>query len=137
MTRPPRHTVRHAALAALALPVFCAMALGLPGAAEAKATKAVPTLRVMLNPLAAPRGTLPDAARGRLTALVGAPVALVGTTRTVRSNSPWPGPRHRGARVDAGRLRGDRLVLWAEAGSPRTVQPKSSTAAERDIAASY
>ena len=32
----------------------------------------------------------------------------------------------------AGRLRGDRLVLWAEVGSPRTVQPKSSRAAERE-----
>ena len=60
MPRPYRHTVRHAALAALALPVFCAIALGLPVAAEAKSTKAMPTLRVMLNPATAPRGTLPD-----------------------------------------------------------------------------
>ena len=133
MTCLPRHIVRHATLAALALPIFCATALGLPAAAEAKSAKAMPTLRVMLNPAAAPRGMLPDVARDRLTALAGAPVALVGTTRTGALELAVAGPRDVAA-LDAmaGRLRGDRLVLWAEAGSPRTVQPKSSRAAERE-----
>ena len=133
MTCLPRHIVRHATLAALALPIFCATALGLPAAAEAKSAKAMPTLRVMLNPAAAPRGILPDVARDRLTALAGAPVALVGTTRTGALELAVAGPRDVAA-LDAMavRLRGDRLVLWAEAGSPRTVQPKSSRAAERE-----
>ena len=134
MTRIFRPTARHAALAALALPVFCAMALGLPGAAEAKSSKAMPTLRVMLNPAAAPRGTLPDASRDRLTALAGAPVALVGTTRTGALELAVAGPRDAATlEMMAKRLRGDRLVLWAEAGSPRAVQPKATQAAERDV----
>ena len=95
MTCLPRHIIRHATLAALALPIFCATALGLPAAAEAKSAKAMPTLRVMLNPAAAPRGMLPDVARDRLTALAGAPVALVGTTRT---GARRPYERHRRAR---------------------------------------
>ncbi len=133
MNRLPRHSVRHAALAALALPVCCAIALGLPSAVEAKSTKAMPTLRVMLNPAAAPRGTLSEGARARLTTLAGAPVALVGTTRTGALELAVAGPRDVAA-LDAmaARLRGDRLVLWAEAGAPRTVQPKSSKAAERE-----
>lgn len=134
MTRISRPTARHAAIAALALPVFCAMALGVPGAAEAKSSKAMPTLRVMLNPAAAPRGTLPDASRDRLTALAGAPVALVGTTRTGALELAVAGPRDAAAlEMMAKRMRGDRLVLWAEAGSPRTVQPKATRAAQRDV----
>src|SRR5512139_2248102 len=134
MTHPNRHHGRRAVFAALILPVCCMFTVALPVAAEAKSTKALPTLRVMLNPATAPRGTLPDAARDRLAALAGTPVALVGTTRTGALELAVPGPRDVASlEAMAVRLRGDRLVLWAEAGAPRAVRPKASTAAQRDI----
>jgi len=58
MTRLPR-TPCAAPRCGTRAAVVCAMALGLPSAAEAKSAKALPTLRVMLNPATAPRGTLP------------------------------------------------------------------------------
>jgi serine protease len=134
MTCPKRRHVRRAVLAAVALPVFCAIALGSPIAAQAKSTKALPTLRVMLNPATAPRGTLPDAARERLAALADASLVLVGTTRTGALELAVAGPRDVASlETMAARLRGDRLVLWAEAGAPRMVRPKASTAAQREV----
>ena len=82
MTHPNRHHACRAVLAALILPACCLLTLAVPVVAEAKSTKALPTLRVMLNPATAPRGTLPDAARDRLAALADSAVVLVGTTRT-------------------------------------------------------
>jgi serine protease len=128
MNRPTRQPLRH--FAALALPAVLAVTLGLPDAAQARPAKSVPTLRVMLNPAAAPRGTLPEAARERLAALAGAPVALIGTTRTGALELAVAGPRDAAA-LDtlAKRLSGDRLVLWAEPGAARTVAPKAGAAA--------
>jgi serine protease len=130
MTRPTRQPPRQASFAALALCACCAIALGLPATADARASKSATTLRVMLNPAAAPRGTLPDAVRDRLSTLAGAPVALVGTTRTGALELAVGGPRD-DARLEAmaSRLRSDRTVLWVEAGAQRTVAPKSANAA--------
>jgi len=135
MIRPSRRPIRRTTPAALAVAVFCAIGLGLPAAVDAKPNKATPTLRVMLNPAAAPRGVLPDAARNRLAALAGTPVALVGTTRTGALQLAVAGPRDDAAlEVMAKRLRGDRLVLWAEAGTPRAIFAKSSKAAAAERA---
>jgi len=49
---------------------------------HAKAVKSVSTLRVMLNPAAAPGGAFPDEARRRLEALAGVPLSVAGVTRT-------------------------------------------------------
>jgi serine protease len=134
MTHPNRHHACRAVLAALILPACCLLTLAVPVVAEAKSTKALPTLRVMLNPATAPRGTLPDAARDRLAALADTPVVLVGTTRTGALELAVAGPRDAASlEAMAARLRGDRLVLWAEAGAPRVVRPKASAAAQREI----
>ena len=136
MTRPFCRPLRLSMPAAPALVLLCALALGIPAPAEAKSAKTQATLRVMLNPAAAPRGALPEAARQRLAALAGAPVALVGTTRTGALELAVAGPRDAAAlETMAKRLRGDRLVLWAEAGAPRRVAAKSSKAAAAEQAA--
>jgi serine protease len=133
MTRPIRPPLRR--LASLALPVACALALGLPAVAEARNVKTQATLRVMVNPAAAPRGSLPAAVHERLEALAGTRLAPLGTTRTGALELAVAGPRDAASLAAiAGRLRGDRSVLWAEAGPSRSVSAKSakSAAAERE-----
>src|SRR3954468_15115689 len=64
---------------AVVLAAFSALVLCAPDTAVAQP---IATLRVMLHPAAAPRGTLPDGVRAHLASLAGASVTLVGTTRT-------------------------------------------------------
>lgn len=125
-------TGRAAAVRARALAVLLAVAAGavLPEAAAASdrppsAGKAVATLRVMLNPATAPRGTLPAAAKARLEALAGTGLGVAGTTRTGALDLAVDGAASPAA-LDAAakRLRTDRSVLWAEVAT-RHVAPKS------------
>jgi serine protease len=93
---------------------------------SAKGARAAPTLRVMLNPAAAPGGTLPDGARERLEALAGAPLRVVATTRTGALELAVGGPRDDAALKALGeRLRLDRSVLWVERAASRQVVPKA------------
>lgn len=75
----------------------------------------VATLRVMLSPIAAPRGTLPAAAQSRLEAIAGTGLSLGGTTRTgaldLRLATPLDAAS---AKRVLTRLRQDRIVLWAD-----------------------
>lgn len=131
-----QHTTRRARSAAaprsvapllIAVALACAApaeVLGQAAPAPASATSAA-TLRVMLHPAAAPRGTLPDAVRQALEALAGSPLTVAATTRTgALALSAAPG-----ADVDAiaARLRTDRSVLWAEP-AERRAAPKSALA---------
>ena len=94
----------------------------------------VSTLRVMLSPSAAPRGTLTDAVRQRVEALAGAHVALAGTTRTGALDLALDVPREAAeAKAMLARLRGDRAILWAEvapsAEALRTARAKTASGA--------
>ena len=99
--------------------------------AAAKMTKTAPTLRVMLNPSAAPRGTLPEAARARIEALAGASIHVSAVTRTGALDLAVAAPVDRAAmEVLAARLRNERSVLWAEVADARAVRPKAAIAAK-------
>jgi serine protease len=94
----------------------------------AKAFKTIPTLRVMIAPSAAPRGTLPETMKARLEGLAGGPVTVLATTRTGALDLSLGGPRDRASlEAVAKALRADRNILWAEA-RERTIQPKSELA---------
>ena len=101
--------LRPAMAALLAATVLLASA---PPAQAAQVT----TLRVMLNPATAPRGTLPDAAHDRLEALAGARLVMTGATRTGALELMMDGTPAGGANAAVARLRADRAVLWAEPG---------------------
>jgi len=113
---------------AMAAVLAAAVLFGL--AARAQAAQ-VTTLRVMLNPAVAPRGTLPDAARERVEALLGTPVTLAATTRTgaldLTLDHPFDAAQ---AKALLGQLRRDRAVLWAEvppsAEARRTARAKAA-----------
>lgn len=128
MTRPPRHLRRQVAW--LALPAFVFLTAFAPVTSDAKSANPVPMLRVMVNPAAGAHDTQPDAIDERISSLAGARVAWVGTTRTGALEFAVAGPRDAAAlETMAKRLRGDRLVLWAEVGAPHTIKPKSAKAA--------
>jgi serine protease len=115
---------RTAKLGVLALVAAALAAIAAP-AATAKGFKTIPTLRVMIAPTTAPRGTLPDAMKSRLEALAGVPVTVIATTRTGAVDLALGGPRDRASlEAVAKALRADRNVLWAET-RERTIQPKS------------
>ena len=112
---------------AAALAVGLALAVATPVAA--KTGKTIATLRVMLAPSAAPRGSLPDGARQRIEALVGASVTVAAVTRTGALDLVVQGSTDRAMlQAVAGKLRTDRSVLWTEVSDERTVRPKSSIA---------
>ena len=81
-----RRSHRHGAVAALlaAQVAFITPHTAVAQAVEppAPSSKSAPTLRVMLHPSAAPRGTLPDEVRQRLEAVAGIPFSVLGVTRT-------------------------------------------------------
>ena len=122
-------TFRRAATRSLASALIAAVAFAAP--AFATATKSTPTLRVMLNPATAPRGTLPDAARARIEAIAGSPVTVLGTTRTGAIDLTVAASSD-GAALEllAGRLRTDRAVLWVEVNEARAIAPKAAIAAK-------
>ena len=104
-------------------------AVGVLAASPAFAAKSLPTLRVMLSPAAASRGSLPDAQRARIEALAGAPVSVAAVTRTGALELAIGGPRDRTALQGlAAKLRTERSVLWAEVAEERSVRPKSAIA---------
>ena len=113
----------------IALTACLALAIAAPALAKAEKTR--PTLRVMLNPSTAPRGTLPDNARVRLESLVGAKVTVAAITRTGALDLVI-GDSHDKAALQAlaGRLRTERSVLWAEVAEAQTVRPKAAIAAK-------
>lgn len=124
-------TPRRAAALTLAAALVASFALAGAAPVAAKTAKTVPTLRVMLNPSAAPRGSLPDGARIHLEALVGAPLTVAAVTRTGALELAIGGPRDRNAlQALAGRLRTDRAVLWAEVAEEHAVRPKSAIASK-------
>ena len=133
-----RRSHRQGAVAAL---LAAQVAFAIPLAASAAtleppvpATKSAPTLRVMLHPSTAPRGTLPDEARQRLEALAGGPLSVVGVTRTGALEVSVGGEADRSAA--AKRLRSDRAVLWAEP-AERGIATKSTRAARADSAPAH
>ena len=71
-----------AAARTLAAALAAGLALAAAAPVLAKTTKTMPTLRVMLNPATAPRGSLPDSARARIESLAGAPVTVAAVTIT-------------------------------------------------------
>lgn len=96
-------------------------------AAVPVAAEPVATLRVMLHPYAAARGTLPADAQAQLEAVAGTPLTLAGTTRTGALELALPAPvpaADAAAMVKA--LRIDRSVLWAEAVRPQPMLRKSA-----------
>ncbi len=119
-------TFTSARIAARALVTALTAGLVLVAApAFAKTTLTVPTLRVMLNPAAAPGGTLPDAVKVHLESLTRSPLMLSGVTRTGALEFALGGPRDPGSmRELAARLRADRSVLWTEL-ADRTIHAKS------------
>jgi serine protease len=120
-----------AAARTITVALAASLALAASAPALAKAEKTIPTLRVMLNPSTAPRGSLPDGARLRIESMVGAPVTIAAITRTGALDLQVGGPRDRNALlVIAGKLRTDRSVLWAEVAETQTVRPKSAIAAK-------
>ena len=117
---------RRAGALALAAAVAALAMLSASDASAAPATKRLTTLRVMLNPATAPRGAFPDDVRARLERVAGAPLAVVGTTRTGALDIAAGGPHDVPAlNAVAKRLRADRAVLWAEVSSERTILAKT------------
>ena len=119
----------HRQAASVMFAAFAALVAFAATPALAQPSKTIATLRVMLNPAAAPRGTPPEIALGRLEKLAGAPLGVLGTTRTGALEIAVGGPRDTAA-LDAvaKRLRADRSVLWAEVAEQRTVRPKTAMA---------
>ena len=79
------------------------------------AAESVSGLRVMVNPAAAPRGTLPEALRARLEAIAGTTLAVASTTRTGALELALPAPVEAGEAQRLSKLlRQDRAVLWAQ-----------------------
>jgi subtilisin family serine protease len=110
--------LRHCLAAALAVVCVVATAHAQPAHAERGAT-----LRVMLNPAAAARGTLPDAARRRLEALAGMPLTLAGASRTGALELTLARAQDAAQTKDLiKRLREDRMVLWAEVSRPEAAR---------------
>jgi len=97
------------AMAALAA---AALLLGpMPDAHGAK----VATLRVMLSPAAAPRGTLPAAVQSHLESLAGTGLTVAAVTRTGALDlAPAGALDAAAAKAALMRLRQDRSVLWAD-----------------------
>jgi serine protease len=90
----------------------------------------VTSLRVMLSPVAAAAGTLPDAAKARLDALAGVALGVGGFTRTGAVNLTLPfAVDDATAKTIVKRLREDRAVLWAEVPHSVTLA-KSAKAAD-------
>ena len=80
---------------------------------------AAPGLRVMLHPDAAPRGELPPERLAKLEAVAGTKLTLLGVTRTGGLDFAVEGnPDAATLAALAGRLRGERAVLWAEPSRP-------------------
>ena len=80
---------------------------------------AAPGLRVMLHPDAAPRGELPPERLAKLEAVAGTKLTLLGVTRTGGLDLAVEGnPDAATLAALAGRLRGERAVLWAEPSRP-------------------
>ena len=98
--------------AAMAAVLAAAVLFGMPPRAQAAQ---VATLRVMLSPAAAPRGTLPEVMRDRLERLTGARLTLIATTRTGALDLAADA-LHDASELKAAltALRRDRAVLWAE-----------------------
>jgi serine protease len=120
-----------AAVRTLAAALVASLALAAAAPVFAKTAKTMPTLRVMLNPVTAPRGSLPDSARTRIESLAGAPVTVAAVTRTGALDLAIGGPRDRAAlQALAGKLRTERSVLWVEVTEAQTVRPKSAIAAK-------
>ncbi|HVO88631.1 MAG TPA: S8 family serine peptidase, partial [Casimicrobiaceae bacterium] len=93
----------------------------------------ISSLRVKLSPLAAPRGTLPDAVRTHLESVLGTSFDVAKVTRTGALDLAFsPALDARDAASAVAALRNDRMVLWAEMPSrlPSTtpaLRPKSAT----------
>jgi serine protease len=117
-------------LSRLALPAF-ALALAASLAAASALAQSVTSLRVMLNPSFAPKGTLSDAAREKLEALAGMSLTQIGSTRTgaVELGLSTPLDETTAAKV-LQRMRSDRNVLWAERPLPRAKSTSPKAAAE-------
>ncbi|HEX4885008.1 MAG TPA: S8 family peptidase [Casimicrobiaceae bacterium] len=120
-----RAALRLRGLAVLAAFVLPLSAVGATPAKAPMAAKSAATLRVMINPAAAPRGELPAAVKQRLETLAGVPLALAATTRTGALDLAVDGADAARLDVIAARLRADRSVLWAERAT-RTVYGKSA-----------
>ena len=110
--------VARAACAACAV-----LVAALPAAAEP-----VSTLRVMLHPYAAARGTLPPEAQAELEAVAGVALTLAGTTRTGALELALPAPVSEAAAAAMVKaLRIERSVLWAEPVRPPPMVRKSAS----------
>jgi hypothetical protein len=120
-------------VATLAAVVFPLAADALPWSKRPLAGEPKATLRVMLHPATAPRGSLPDEAKQRLEALAGATLTLQATTRTGALEFAAPGED---VAAIAARLRVDRNVLWAEA-VPARPRAKSKRLAAADSAPAH
>jgi len=111
------------------LPCALLLAAALAGAAvpvAAPAAEPVASIRVMLHPSAAARGTLPDTLKARIEALAGSALTLAGTTRTGALDLALPAPvSSQDAAALAARLRVDRAVLWAQPQRPASPVLKS------------
>ena len=123
-------TFRRAAARSLASALVAALFATAAAPAVAKVTQTAPTLRVMLNPAAAPRGTLPDSAKARIEAIAGASVGVSAVTRTGALDLAIPASMDRSAIESlAARLRNERSVLWVEVSEGRAIRPKAAIAA--------
>ncbi|HEX6944753.1 MAG TPA: S8 family peptidase [Casimicrobiaceae bacterium] len=133
-----RRSHRHGAVAALlaAQVAFFTPPTAFAQTAEppAPAPRSTPTLRVMLHPSAAPRGTLPEEVRQRLEAVAGLPFSVLGVTRTGALELAVADPAERAAAAQ--RLRNDRAVLWAEPGE-RGIAAKSTRARRAESAPAH
>ena len=116
-------TLRRAALIGVAL--FASATLAHAGT--------VSSLRVMLHPYAAGWSELPAEQQAHLESLLGARVALTGTTRTGAIELTLDAPvDDAAAKAMIRKLRVDRSVLWAEAIDPAAAKRKSILA-ESDV----
>jgi serine protease len=114
-----RLTQRHARIACA---IGFALGMALPAAAET-----VSTIRVMLHPSVATRGTLPPDALARLETLAGTSLALTSTTRTGALDLALGAPLDdAGAAALVKQLRVDRSVLWVEPRWPAPVTAKAN-----------
>ncbi|MEO8847443.1 MAG: S8 family peptidase [Casimicrobiaceae bacterium] len=120
MTVRPLASLRNVTLAAATLMGF---ALASPAAALTT------VLRVMLDPASVASGTLPDSAKARLDALIGATTSLAGFTRTGAVELTLPVALDDAtAAVVVRRMREARGVLWAEVPRSVTTLAKSASA---------
>ena len=109
--------------------IACAIGLAL-GLSSTVAAETTSSIRLMLNPSAGARGTLPADVLARMETLAGTTMVLTGTTRTGALELSLATPvDEQGAAAIIRQLRVDRSVLWVEPRWPAPIMKKADAAA--------